>query len=52
MGSHATSVPPQLLAQHFAVTIVQLLAWWMEHHCPSEPKTMDEHFHRLIAGLR
>lgn len=50
--SDVTRVPPQLLAQHFAVTIVQLLAWWMEHHCPSEPKTMDEHFHRLIAGLR
>jgi AcrR family transcriptional regulator len=47
-----TKVPAQLLAQHFAVTIVQLLAWWMEHHCPSEPETIDEHFHRLVAGLR
>jgi AcrR family transcriptional regulator len=50
--SDVTRVPPQLLAQHFAVTIVQLLAWWMEHHRPTEPKIMDEHFHRLIAGLR
>lgn len=48
-GTHA--VPASLLAQHLAGSIVQLLIWWMEHHCPSEPQTMDEHFHRLIAGL-
>ena len=47
-----TSVPAPLLAQHIAGTVVQLLAWWMEHHCPSEPQTMDEHFHRLVARLR
>lgn len=45
-------VPAPLLAQHIAGTVVQLLAWWMEHHCPSEPQTMHEHFHRLVAGLR
>jgi hypothetical protein len=48
----ATSVPAPLLAQHIAGTVVQLLVWWMEHHCPSEPQAMDEHFHRLVAGLR
>jgi AcrR family transcriptional regulator len=47
-----TNVPAPLLAQHIAGTAVQLLAWWMEHHCPSEPQTMEEHFHRLVAGLR
>ena len=47
-----TRVPAPLLAQHLAGTIVQLLAWWMEHHGASEPQTMDEHFHQLIAGLR
>lgn len=47
-----TNVPAPLLAQHIAATVVQLLAWWMDHHCPSEPQTMDEHFHRLVAGLR
>jgi AcrR family transcriptional regulator len=55
-GSHVrngvTNVPAPLLAQHIAGTVVQLLAWWMEHHCPSEPQAMDEHFHRLVAGLR
>jgi hypothetical protein len=40
------------LAQHIAGTVVQLLGWWMEHHCPSEPQAMEEHFHRLVAGLR
>jgi AcrR family transcriptional regulator len=48
----APKVPSPLLAQHIAGTIVQLLAWWMDHHCPSEPQSMDEHFHALIAGLR
>jgi AcrR family transcriptional regulator len=48
----AASVPARILAQHLAVTIVQLLAWWVEHHCASKPQTMDEHFHRLVAGLR
>ena len=47
-----TNVPAPLLAQHIARTVVQLLEWWMKYHCPSEPQTMDEHFHRLVAGLR
>jgi len=47
-----TKVPAPLLAQHLAGTIVQLLAWWMEQHGPPEPQAMDEHFHRLVAGLR
>jgi len=48
----AASVPARILAQHLAATIVQLLAWWVEHHYASKPQTMDEHFHRLVAGLR
>ena len=45
-------VPAPLLAQHIAGTVVQFLAWWMENHYPLEPRTADEHFHRLLAGLR
>jgi hypothetical protein len=45
-------VPAPLLAQHLAGTIVQLLAWWMEHHCPMTAQAVDEYFHRLVAGLR
>lgn len=45
-------VPAALLAQHFAGTIVQLLVWWMENHHPIEPRAADQHFHRLVAGLR
>jgi AcrR family transcriptional regulator len=45
-------VPAPLLAQHIAGTVVQFLAWWMENHCPLEPRTADEHFHRLLVGLR
>lgn len=50
--SEAAHVPSPLLAQHLAGTITQLLAWWMENHHPMEPRAADEHFHRLIAGLR
>jgi AcrR family transcriptional regulator len=50
--SEAAHVPAPLLAQHLAGTIAQLLAWWMENHCPVEPRAADQHFHRLIAGLR
>jgi AcrR family transcriptional regulator len=46
------ALPSSLLAQHFAGTIVQLLVWWLEHHCPAEPQAMEADFHRLIAGLR
>lgn len=45
-------VPAPLLAQHIAGTVVQFLAWWMENHQPLEPRTADEHFHRLLVGLR
>ena len=45
-------LPAPLLAQHIAGTVAHLLMWWLEHHCRAAPKTMDEHFHRLIAGLR
>jgi AcrR family transcriptional regulator len=48
----AIKVPTPLLAQHIAGTIVQLLAWWMDHHCPSAPESVEQDFHRLIAGLR
>jgi len=47
----SNGVPASLLAQHLAATIIQLLMGWMEHHCRSEPQTMDDHFHRLIAGV-
>lgn len=48
----ATPVPTPLLAQHLAGSVVQLLTGWMEQHRPLEPWAMDQHFHRLIAGLR
>ena len=51
-STSVAKVPAPLLARHLAGTVVQLLAWWMENHCQSEPQTLDEHFHRLIAGLR
>jgi AcrR family transcriptional regulator len=51
-AASGSRVPTALLANHLAGTVVQLLAWWMDHHCPAKPVTMEEDFHRLIAGLR
>lgn len=51
-GRDASDMPAPILAQHIAATIVNLLTWWMDRHCPHSPDKMDAHFHRLIAALR
>jgi AcrR family transcriptional regulator len=48
----AEALPATLLAHHLANTVVTLLVWWIDHHCPIDPDPMEGHFHRLIAGLR
>lgn len=50
--SECSDTPAPVIAHHIASSIVNLLVWWMEHHCPMDAHRMDEHFHRLIAGLR
>jgi AcrR family transcriptional regulator len=42
----------RLLAQHIAGTVINLMQWWLDHHCTMEPAQVDEQFHRLIAHLR
>lgn len=44
--------PAPVVAHHIASSIMSLLVWWMEHHCPVDARCMDEYFHRLIAGVR
>lgn len=51
-NGNAGAVPGTLLAHHFASTIVALLTWWMEHHNPIDAAQMEDHFHRLTAGVR
>ena len=45
-------MPPVILAQHLAATILTLLVWWIDRHCPVDSREMEDHFHRLTAGLR
>lgn len=45
-------IPPVILAQQLAGTLITLMVWWMDHHYPAAEQAMDEQFHRLIAGLR
>jgi hypothetical protein len=48
----AGPLPATLLAHHLSNTIITLLVWWIDHHCPIDPARMEDHFHGLIAGLR
>lgn len=45
-------LPTALLARHIATTAMNLLVWWLDRHYPLDSLDMEEHFHRLIAGLR
>lgn len=47
-----SEVPAAVLAQHLAATVLNLLTWWMDRHCPRSPQAMDDYFHRLIGSLR
>ena len=51
-GGEAQGLPAAVLARHIAGTVINLLAWWLDHHCPLEAAQLDEQFHRMIAGLR
>ena len=46
------AAPAALLAHYFAATILTLLTWWIERHCPIDSQRMEEHFHRLTASVR
>ena len=50
-GGESARMPAVILAQHLATTIVTLLVWWMDHHCPVDSREMENYFHRLTAGL-
>lgn len=45
-----SDVPIPLLAQHHAATLMNLLSWWMDHHCPCSTQDMERYFHRLVNG--
>lgn len=51
-GAESPAFPADLLAWHIASSAITLLAWWLDHGYPLEAQAMEDHFHRLLAGLR
>jgi hypothetical protein len=41
-----------MAAHHLAASIVNLLVWWMDRHCPVDSHRMSENFHHMIASVR
>ena len=41
-----------ILAQQLAGSVITLMTWWLDHHCPHTPQEMEEQWGRLVAGLR
>jgi AcrR family transcriptional regulator len=50
--TESVAVPASMAAHHLAASIVNLLVWWMDRHCPVEPDQMSAHFHHMIASVR
>jgi len=51
-GETPQAIPAELLAQHIAGSVINLMLWWLRHHCPIESAEVDRHFHAMIRGLR
>jgi len=45
-------IPPAILAQQLAGTLMTLLTWWLDHHQPIDAGQMEQHWGHLIGGLR
>ncbi|MEO8064262.1 MAG: TetR/AcrR family transcriptional regulator [Pseudomonadota bacterium] len=51
-GAIAAEIPAEILAQQLAGTLITLLTWWLDHHCPHSPTEMEQQWGRLVAALR
>ena len=43
-----SSVPDELIAYHFATSMMSLLRWWLEHDMPYPPEEMATYIDRLL----
>jgi AcrR family transcriptional regulator len=43
-----SSVPDELVAYHFASSMMSLIRWWLEQENPVSPEVMTEYIHRLV----
>jgi AcrR family transcriptional regulator len=44
---HTPSVPPLVMANYLAGTLLTLLTWWLDNNMPYPPERMDEMFQEL-----
>jgi AcrR family transcriptional regulator len=51
-GDEPAELLADILAQQLAGTIVTLMMWWLDHHCPHSPAEMEQQYLRLVTGLR
>jgi AcrR family transcriptional regulator len=51
-GDAPMAIPAGILAQQLAGTVFTLLTWWMDHHQPQSAQEMEQHWERLVTGLR
>ncbi len=43
-----SDTPDELVAYHFASTMMNLVRWWLEHDMPYPPEQMAEYINRLL----
>jgi AcrR family transcriptional regulator len=52
-GSHTLAVPPEIIADYLAGTLLTLVHWWLDHGSPYTPEQMEAFFLQLaMPGVR
>jgi hypothetical protein len=52
-GSHTLEVPPEIIADYLAGTLLSLVHWWLDHGSPYSPEQMEAFFQQLVMpGVR
>ncbi len=52
-GSHTLGVPPEIIADYLAGTLLSLVHWWLDHGSLYSPEQMEAFFQQLVMpGVR
>ena len=52
-GSRTLGVPPEIVADYLAGTLLTLVHWWLDHGSPYSPEQMEAFFQQLVMpGVR
>jgi AcrR family transcriptional regulator len=47
-GSRPLAVPPEIVADYLAGTLLTVVHWWLDHGMPYTPAQMEEYFQQLV----